>query len=70
MANKNFDPKNNCENSDCVGRKVSFEKSATGFSVKLGGRRSQVTQEFDAFVSNVGVDMARYCINLELYIQW
>jgi len=44
---------------DCVGRKVSFEKSATGFSVKLGGRRSQVTQEFDAFVSNVGVDMDR-----------
>ena len=48
-----------CEIRSVVGRKVSYEKSATGFSVKVGGRRSRVNQEYDAFVSNVGVDTSR-----------
>ena len=51
--------KSMCEIRSVVGRKVSYEKSATGFSVKVGGRRSRVNQEYDAFVSNVGVDTSR-----------
>ena len=35
--------------SPCVpGRKISFEKSATGFSVKFGRKTTEVIQEFDA----------------------
>ena len=46
--------------SPCVpGRKISFEKSATGFSVKFGRKTTEVIQEFDAFVSNVDVDPQR-----------
>ena len=45
-----------------MGRKISYEKSATAFSVKLGARTTQVIQEFDAFVSNVGVDTNRCSI--------
>lgn len=47
--------------SQCVGgRKISYEKSATGFSLKLGQKKTRVIQEFDAFTSNVGVDPDRY----------
>ena len=51
-----------CQNSECLGRKISYEKSATAFSLKLGRRRNEVIQEFDAFCSNVGVDPTRYSI--------
>ena len=50
-------------NSQCLGRKVSYEKSATAFSLKLGKKRNEVIQEFDAFVSNVGVDPTRYSVS-------
>ena len=42
-----------------MGRKISFEKSATGFSVKFGPKTTEVIQEFDAFVSNIDVDPNR-----------
>jgi hypothetical protein len=44
---------------ECVGRKISYEKSATAFSVKLGSRNTEVIQEFDAFTTNVAVDPTR-----------
>ena len=50
---------------NCVGRKISYEKSATAFSLKLGKKKSEVIQEFDAFVSNVGVDTSRFVDDAE-----
>ena len=47
--------------SECVGgRKISYEKSVTGFSIKVGSKKTSVIQEFDAFTSNTGVDLDRY----------
>ena len=60
FQNKNILYKRYCIcNSPCVGRKISFEKSATGFSVKFGPKTTEVIQEFDAFVSNIDVDPNR-----------
>lgn len=60
FQNKNILYKRYCIcNSPRVGRKISFEKSATAFSVKLGRKTTEVIQEFDAFVSNIDVDPRR-----------
>lgn len=40
---------------ETVGRKISFEKSATSFALKLGGGNVEVERKDEAFISNIPI---------------
>ena len=43
---------------ECTGRKVSYEKSAKAFYIKLGGPNVEVCEDSEAFITN-RVEMER-----------